>query len=132
MKKLVILCLLFASCIKEASPENEDTAGRWGGRGVQLSVTEKSTYFEFDCANAELKSKLKTVGIEVVEQFGTYTYERGGPVKVDEKPDVHPAAFRGKIVKDSMFISITILDQKRADIPLKMKKDTQGLVFKCL
>ncbi len=134
MKKLwLVLSISLFSCQKKAViPANIDTAGLWGGQGVQLNVTENSADFEFDCAFANIKSKLKTADNEVVEQFGTYTYEHGGPIKIDEKPDVHPARFAGTIEKDSMKLSITILDQKRPDISLKMKRNTKGLVYKCL
>jgi hypothetical protein len=134
MKKLAFLLftLIFAGCKSNISPENVDSLGNWGGVGVQLEVTENNSFFDLDCASAELNSKLKTTGNQVVEQFGTYTYEQGGPIQIDEKPDVHPAKFRGEILSDSMKIYITILDQKRADIELKMKKNAFGIVHKCL
>ncbi|MES2795615.1 MAG: hypothetical protein V4683_06610 [Bacteroidota bacterium] len=134
MKKwtFVLVILVFIACQKSISPEPINTLGLWGGSGVQLEVTENNSFFDMDCASANINSKLKTTGNQVVEQFGTYTYEHGGPIAIDEKPDLHPAKFRGKIVNDSMFIFITILDQKRADISLNLKRNSSGLVFKCL
>ena len=134
MKKLLFLLLtiIFFGCKSNISPENVDPLGSWGGVGVQLEVTENNSFFDMDCSSAELNNKLKTTGNQVVEQFGTYTYEHGGPILIDKKPDVHPAKFRGEIVNDSMKIFITILDQKRADIQLKMKKNALGRVIKCL
>lgn len=134
MKKLAFLLftLIFVGCKSNISPENADSLGIWGGVGVQLEVTENHSFFDMDCASAELNNKLKTTGNQVVEQFGTYTYEHGGPILIDEKPDVHPAKFRGEIVNDSMKIYITIMDQKRPDIPLKLKKNAFGKVVKCL
>ncbi len=132
MKLTFFIPLLFLSCHTAVSPQNEDTLGHWGGKGVQLDVTENLSFFDFDCASASVSSQLKATGNQIVEQYGTYTYEHGGPILIDEKPDIHPAAFRGTIVKDSMEINITILDQKRPDIPLKLKRNAVGLVYKCL
>jgi hypothetical protein len=134
MKKLIAIFFLsfIIACQQETAPKNSDTLGTWGGVGVKLNIAENNTDFEFDCATANLKSKLKATDNQILEQFGTYIYEHGGPILVDEKPDIHPARFSGKIINDSMFLSITILDQKRADIPLKLKQNSLGKVFKCL
>ncbi len=134
MEKLIKIGCLFLlfSCEKEVNPKKNETLGLWGGVGVQLNITENNTNFEFDCATANLNSKLKAVDNKIVELFGTYTYEHGGPIKVDEKVDVHLAKFRGEIIGDSMKIYITILDQKRADILLNMKRNEKGIIFKCL
>jgi hypothetical protein len=129
----ILFLIVLLSCNQNISPKKDaETLGQWGGKGVQLEVSENNSFFDFDCASASIASKLKTSGYEVVEQYGTYTYEHGGPILIDEKPDIHPAAFRGTIEGDSMKLAITILDQKRPDIPLKLKRNVVGLVYKCL
>jgi hypothetical protein len=133
MKKLTfyLFCLIFIGCKTNVASPDAETLGKWGGAGVQLEVTENNSFFDMDCASASVNSKLKTTGNEVVVQFGTYTYESRGPLVIDKEPELHPAKFRGEILNDSMKIYITILDQKRADILLKMKKNAEALVFKC-
>lgn len=134
MKKLAFrfLVLLLFSCETKINPKNIDVLGIWGGQGVTLEINENSSNFEFDCATAMINSKLKTTDNQIDTQFGTFTYEHGGPIKIDEKPDIHPAQFRGEIKNDSMTIIITILDQKRPDQVFKLKKGEMGRVFKCL
>jgi hypothetical protein len=123
--------VLLMACAQSPSPQNAETIGKWGGRGVELITSENSSDFEFDCALANINSKIKTAGNDIVEQFGTYTYGYGTPIDLNKNPDVHPAKFFGIVEKDSMKITITILDQKRQDIKVKMKRDTPGMLFKC-
>ncbi len=134
MKKFLFSFLLFfiISCISDLNPKTIEVLGKWGGQGVQLEINENSSNFEFDCASASINSRLKTTDNQIDIQFGTFTYEHGGPIKVDEKPDIHPAQFKGEIIQDSMTVIITILDQKRADQIFKLKKGENGRIFKCL
>ncbi len=134
MKKFLLSFLVFfiISCASDLNPKTTDVLGKWGGQGVQLEINENSSIFEFDCALASINSKLKTTDNQIDIQFGTFTYERGGPIKIDEKPDIHPAQFKGEIIQDSMTVIITILDQKRADQVFKLKKGENGRIFKCL
>jgi hypothetical protein len=132
MKYLLLLSIFFMNLTCERNtqePQQPETLGKWGSKGVKMNVKETVTEMEFDCAT--IPTKIKAVGTLVPSEEGTYTFE-GGPVLANSSSRTHPATFRGSINGDEMKISVTLKDMKMADIEFTVKKNTEGVLFKCL
>jgi hypothetical protein len=134
MRYILFLSIIFMNLTCEndtQEPVKIETLGKWGGAGVKMEVKNAETILEFDCGHAIISSKLTPSGNTIPEHKGTYVYERGGPILVDDVPDAHPAIFRGTIEADAIDLNITITDQKRADINLKLVRNSEGKLVKC-
>jgi hypothetical protein len=95
---IVIATMLGGSACSPAGGSGIDRvpAGEWGGEHVGLLVTESGGRIELDCAHGTLDGPLAvdTDGLFAVP--GTLVRE-GGPVRVDERPEVRSARYSGRL-----------------------------------
>jgi hypothetical protein len=81
--------------------------GQWGGISIRLDVTTDENRFELDCAHGVVKGKIVYGPNGKFTAQGTYTFERGGPVREGLLEDTHPATYNGTVSGSKMEITIT-------------------------
>ena len=114
------------------SPTTPSTlAGTWGGDHITLSVGD-ATHLELDCAHGDIAGPLTIDGRRQFSVTGTFVFEHGGPVRIDEPPDLHPARFSGSVTDNSMVLMISLTDSSQTIGTFSLRHGADGRVFKCL
>jgi len=108
-----------------------DLSGDWGGLHLSLSVTEKETNLEFDCAHGRIDVPLRGNARNRFSVRGTYVQEHGGPVRLGEVPKSHPALYTGRIKGTHMTVAVRLLDTSQRIGAFTVTRDQRARVFKC-
>jgi hypothetical protein len=143
MNKLFFLLVpfTFLSCILDLHddkmanhlhPNRVETMGKWGGQGIVINVTDSTTTMEFDCAHALIHNKLISNTLHETGQYGNFIFEKGGPIIIGQKEDIHPAEFRNVIIGDEIVLYITILDKNQPVIKHVAIRNGNEHLNKCL
>lgn len=107
-------------------------AGEWGTRGAELNVTPAGAEIEFDCAHGTIDEPLRLDLSGRFDAAGTFSRERGGPVRIDEKPDSHPARYRGRVEGQTMTLTVTLTETKEDIVTLTLTRGQPPRLTKCL
>ena len=108
------------------------TIGPWGGTGVHLEVDEKSAKVEFDCAHGTIQGPLTLDSKGEFKLEGTFTAERGGPIRNDQEPSGSAAIYTGSINGETMKLEITIEGQDHSLNTYVLTRGKSGRLRKCL
>ena len=106
--------------------------GVWGGDHIAMTITESSVHLELDCAHGDVPS---AIAIDARGQFnvaGTFVREHGGPIRIDDPPDSHPAMYTGSVSSNEMTLTIQQTDTNQPIGTFMLVRGTQGRVVKCL
>jgi hypothetical protein len=106
--------------------------GVWGGDHIAMTITESSVHVELDCAHGDVPG---SITIDARGQFtvaGTFVREHGGPIRVDEPLDSHPAMYTGSVSSNAMTLTIQQTDTNQTIGTFALMRGTQGRVVKCL
>ncbi|HVF50624.1 MAG TPA: hypothetical protein VNA19_11090 [Pyrinomonadaceae bacterium] len=96
--------------VKEVGAGGTVPAGEWGGAHVGLTVTASGGRIEFDCAHGSIDGKLSLDAEGRFSVAGSFVKERGGPVRIDEKPDSSPARYSGRVEGKKMTLTLVLTD----------------------
>jgi hypothetical protein len=105
-------------------------AGTWGGTGVRLEVGAGGAEVEFDCAHGTLGRLALDAG-GGFDVAGTFTRERGGPVRSDEEPEKLPARYSGKVEGDRMTLRVAA-EGIEETLTYTLTRGNAGRLRKCL
>jgi hypothetical protein len=96
-----------------------------------MVMSSQSTTFEFDCAQGVVMSPITTETDGRFTVTGTYTPQRGGPVKKDSPPADVPATYKGTLKGDTMTLEVLLENKDQQPPPLTLKRGQPGRVTKC-
>jgi hypothetical protein len=105
--------------------------GLWGGDHVTMTVGATSTHLEFDCAHGDIPGVLSVNNGDLVAN-GTFVREHGGPIRVDDQTDQHPALYSGQVSSGKMNLSIRLTDSGEVVGSFDLIHGSAGRVVKCL
>jgi len=103
----------------------------WGGDHVAMTVSDTATHLEFDCAHGDISGRL-TSSDGAIAANGTYVREHGGPIRVDEPVDAHPALYSGKLTGQMLQLTIRLTDSGDVIGTFSMTRGATGRLTKCL
>jgi len=124
----VSFAVSWAICQVGGTPGNPDV---WGGPHVSMVISEKNATLEFDCAEGVVLNPIKPDANGNFRVDGTYTPQRGGPVKKDSPPADLPATYKGTIHGNTMQLQIVLASQDQQPPALTLTKGQAGHVGKC-
>jgi len=107
-------------------------AGPWGGDHIRLDVTSSGGAIEYDCAHGTIDEPILVDNASRFSVAGTHTFEHGGPVRLDEPPDRHPARYDGRVVGDTMEITVTVTDTRQRVGQFMLLLNHPARLLKCL
>jgi hypothetical protein len=103
----------------------------WGGRGISVRNGPSGASIDFDCARGSTDQPLRPDAAGDFSVSGTYTPERGGPVRRDELPENLRATYKGNIAGDTMTLQV-ILTGNAGELPrFTLRRGSSGRVVKC-
>jgi len=106
--------------------------GEWGGEHIGLVVTDTGATIEYDCAAGVVTEPLQ------LDPSGNFTWNgihypgHGGPIRIDEPPNAHPARYTGRASAEQMTLTLRVLDLSVPDQTFTLKRGANARVFKCL
>ena len=104
--------------------------GEWGGTHISMNVGERSASIEFDCAHGEIPGPLTIDGEGKFHLPGTFTPERGGPVRADETPQARAATYSGTIKGNTMTLTLKVTGTNDTET-FTLEKGKPAELFKC-
>jgi hypothetical protein len=131
-RAILLVTLLSVACGggTPAGPSSVGT-GIWGGDHVTLTVGDEASHLEFDCAHGDVPGMLSAHHGEIMAT-GTFVREHGGPIRVDETLDSHPALYSGTLSGNTMQLSIRLTDSGDVIGSFSLARGTAGRIAKCL
>ena len=128
---LVVGLLIFPVSAKPKKMQRIAT-GAWGGQGVHIEVTEKSATIEFDCAHGTIDGPLMMDSKGQFNWKGTYSRERGGPVRIDETAKAQAATYSGGIKAKTMTLILKLASEEKPLQTFTLSQGASGRLRKCL
>lgn len=104
----------------------------WGGDHIALTVADAGSHLEFDCAHGDVPGAFKTDPRGNFSEAGTFVREHGGPIRLGEVPDSHPALYAGAVMGDRMTLSVSLTDTNQMVGSFTLSRGGGGRVVKCL
>ena len=121
-------------CASHSLGQADNSSGApqvWGGTHASVVMSSENTTFTFDCAQGEVMSPIKPDADGNFSANGTYTPQRGGPVRKDSVPNDIPATYKGSIHGDTMTLEVLLADKSQQPPSLTLKRGQAGRVTKC-
>jgi hypothetical protein len=106
--------------------------GSWGGQHIGLTATAGASQIEYDCAAGTIDGPIVLDGAGRFTATGTHTIGHGGPMRIDEVPDTHPARYDGRIRGNRMELSVALTDRNQDIGTFTLERDKNPLVVRCL
>lgn len=126
---LIFVWITFGGCA--GSNCQADLVGVWGGEHIGMVVSDSSATIDYDCAHGTIDEPFNTENGEF-EVRGIHVFEHGGPIRIDETPDQHPALYQGTIDGNVMTLKVTITDTGVEIGTFTLNFGGNPNVYKCL
>lgn len=127
-----VLCLLIFSGVMVVYSRmiQRIPKGEWGGSHISMNVGDGSATIEYDCAHGEIPGPLNIDGEGKFELPGTFTPERGGPIRADDASRGQKATYSGTIKGNTMTLTLKVGGGDDTET-FTLEKDKEGKLFKC-
>jgi len=123
---------LFAAGCGPTAADSPVASGRWTGTGIVLDVTAQGASIEYGCAHGTIDQPMVADRDGRFSVTGIHVREHGGPIRVDEPADRHPARYDGVLAGASMRLTVTMTDLSQSVGAFDLTFGGSGLIAKCL
>jgi hypothetical protein len=127
---VLVLLLLSGVAMVYSRIMSRISRGEWGGLHISMNVGEKSATIEYDCAKGVIEGPLAVDDAGEFNLRGSFTPERGGPVRADETPRGQGAMYSGTIKGNTMTLTLKI-DGEDDSETFTLEKGKTGKLMKC-
>lgn len=128
--KTTLLLLLIAALAMTSAQKTRIATGVWGGLHINLEVGSKSANVEYDCAHGTIEGPLVVDTNGKFELRGTFTPERGGPIRAGETTPARAATYTGTIDGNTMTLTLKVAGMDESET-FTLERGKQGELFKC-
>lgn len=125
------LVLLLASVGIGARKMQRLGNGTWGGPHIRFEVSDGVATIEYDCAHGSIAGPLAFDRHGRFSWRGTYTRERGGPIRMGQRAPDQAATYSGSISGNTMKLTVTFENSSLEPQRYTLERDKVGRVFKC-
>lgn len=106
--------------------------GSWGGQHIGMVVTDTGATIEYDCGEGVISEPLRLSANGEFDWDGIHYPGHGGPIRVDDPANAHPARYTGRATARSMTITLTLTDGSQPAQTFTLVRGGNAGVFKCL
>jgi hypothetical protein len=106
--------------------------GMWGGDHIALTIADTGTHVDFDCAHGDIPGMLMANARSEFDVSGSFVRELGGPIRVGQVPDSHPAAYVGSVTATTMLLTVRLTDTNEVIGVFTLSRGSSGLLVKCV
>ncbi|MGB3400337.1 MAG: hypothetical protein WBA34_09240 [Candidatus Deferrimicrobiaceae bacterium] len=132
MLPILLTLLGVTACGGDSIRPAAQIEGMWGGEHITLAADESGGALEYDCAHGMIDEPLIPIADGDFDFVGTHTLETGGPVHVDDPPDIHPAQYQGHVSGSTLTLTVTLTDSGDVLGPYTLVRSDPGRLHKCL
>jgi hypothetical protein len=129
---LAVFALLAQASACPANEPERVAPGSWGGQHMGMVVSDTGAILEYDCATGVITVPLLLNESGEFSWTGTHSPGHGGPVRVDEPPDVRPARYSGRVSGNTMTLTLTLADNSLPPQEYTLVRGATAHVFRCL
>jgi hypothetical protein len=97
-----------------------------------MIVSDTGAAIEYDCAAGTISQPLRLSADGAFDWTGTHYIGHGGPSRVDEPANAHPARYTGRATDESMTLTLTLTDGAQPPQTFTLRRGGNAMVFKCL
>lgn len=115
MKFVILVLISFFACqVGNDSAGDNVPTGVWGGKGIQLTVTDKGAVIDYGCDSGTIDERLKTDPRGRFVTNGKHVFGTGGPRNPgDTEPKSHRARYEGMRSGDKLELTVELPDLNR-------------------
>jgi len=132
---VLLLILVFGLGVSTVvAQEDQNAPGNpevWGGEHVSLVMSKANTTLEFDCAEGVIMNPIRPDANGDFTAAGTFTPQRGGPVKKDSPPADLPATYKGTIHGNTMRLQVMLTGGNAQPPEFTLTRGAVGHLVKC-
>ena len=130
MRRFTVLLILGAvACMAPEVPSLVE--GGWGGQHIGMVATETGASLEFDCAVGTIGEAIHPDEDGDFSVTGVQFPGHGGPIKVGETIESHPARYEGNVRGNEMTLTITLTDSETEVGSFTLVADNPASITKC-
>jgi hypothetical protein len=89
-------------------------------------------HLEFDCAYGDIPNALLVNARNEFDVSGTFVRQHGGPIRVGEVPDSHPAAYVGSVTETTMVLTVRLTDTNEVIGTFALSRGSPGRLVTCV
>ena len=106
--------------------------GSWGGQGIVMEIGADGIALTFDCAHGTITDELKIDKDKRFEVPGSFTRERGGPIRENETPEPSAAIYSGVVDGDTLTLTVTLTKNKEDMGTFSLMRGKTGRLRRCM
>ena len=126
----ILLFTFYLSACAGSNPQVINS-GTWGGEHIVMIVTDSSTTLDYDCAHGSIDESIKTNEDGEFNATGVYIFEKGGPIRIGDIPDKHPALYSGNIKNKEMTLIVKLTDSNTVIDTFSLNFGSDPVIYKC-
>lgn len=111
---------------------SSEVSGVWGGPHIEMVADQSGATIDYDCGVGAINGRLRPDARGDLVARGTHTFDSGGPYRVDEVPDTHPARYVAHVHDDTMTLTVTLTDTGLELGPFTLRRGERGDMYYCL
>src|SRR5579862_799127 len=128
---VIVLGLGLSTAGAQEDPNPSGNPEVWGGEHVSLVMSKANATLEFDCAEGVILNPIRPDSNGDFTATGTFTPQRGGPIKKDSPPADLPATYKGSIHGNTMHLEVTLSNGNAPPPAMTLTRGAVGHVVKC-
>ncbi|UCH66065.1 MAG: hypothetical protein JSW63_02725 [Ignavibacterium sp.] len=126
---ILLLAFYFSGC---ASTNSQVVlTGTWGGEHIGMIVSDSSATLDYDCAHGSIDEPIKIDDNGMFNVIGVHIFEKGGPIRLGEIPDKHPAVYDGSINEKEMTLIVKLTDTEAVVDTFYLTLGAEPIIYKC-
>lgn len=129
---LATLLLGAANCPNDPAVPDRLPDGRWGGAHIGMVVADTGATIEYDCAMGTIAEPLRLGADGTFDWRGVHYPGHGGPTRIDEPKDAHPARYTGRATADRLTLTVTPTDGLFPPQTFTLTRGGDARVVRCL
>ena len=106
-------------------------SGTWGGQHIGMVVSDSSATLDYDCAHGSIAEPIMADDNGTFEVNGIYVIEKGGPIRLGDIPDKHPAVYYGTIRGKEMMMIVKLTDTDAVIDTFSLTFEAEPIIHKC-
>jgi hypothetical protein len=126
---ILLLTFYFGGCAGSNSQVIQ--TGTWGGEHIGMIVSDSSATLDYDCAHGSIDEPIKVDDNGMFSVIGVHIFEKGGPIRLGEIPDKHPAVYKGSIKEKEMTLIVKLTDTDAVFDTFYLALGAEPIIYKC-
>jgi hypothetical protein len=96
-----------------------------------MIVSDSSATLDYDCAHGTIDEPIMANDNGVFKVTGIHVREKGGPIRLEEIPDKHPAVYNGSIKGKEMTLIVKLIDTDVVIDTFSLSHGAEPIIYKC-